>query len=118
MTNRPEYVASEIVEVGRDDRVPRIDRQVQRRHRLSNVANTLEEVSGPLVFFQESESILFGGGSVVPVEGIERFDGGAGGDNGFPGGEGGEKGRGRGLVRGPPAKHFAGKTGLTHLDPT
>src|SRR5260221_10828623 len=115
MTNRPEYVASEIVEVGRDDRVPRIDRQVQRRHRLSNVANTLEEVSGPLVFFQESESILFGGGSVVPVEGIERFDGGAGGDNGLPVGERGCIRSGRGVVKAAPAKDFGSEHGVAQL---
>src|SRR5260221_12378462 len=115
MTNRPEYVASEIVEVGRDDRVPRIDRQVQRRHRLSNVANTLEEVSGPLVFFQESESILFGGGSVVPVEGIERFDGGAGGGNGLPVWEREGIGRGGELVMRPPVKDIAGTAAFRRI---
>ena len=84
LANRPENVAGRIVQIRHDDRVPGVDGEVQRRTRFSNLANTLEEISGRLIFVEEPEGVLFGLGSVIPIEGVQSLDTDAGGDNGLP----------------------------------
>src|SRR6267142_6616760 len=83
LPDRTKNIAREIIEIGGNDRFPGIDREVQRRARFSNVANTLEEIARPLVFFEESEGVLLGGGSVIPVNSIVSLNGDTGGDDGL-----------------------------------